>query len=65
MVEVKVGVDDNADVVDAVAVGLELVLDRAVNDLVVAVDSFVAAADACLEQDESGWVSQCEREDLT
>ena len=57
MVEVEMGVDDNPDVVDAVAVGLELGLDRAVNDLVVAVDAFVAASDPRLVQEESRLVS--------
>ena len=57
MIKVEMGVDDDPDVVNAVTVGLELGLDRAVNDLVIAVDAFVAASDPRLVQEESRWVS--------
>jgi len=64
VIEVKMGVDDESNVVDAVAMRLKLSLDRAVNNLVVAVEALVAAADARFVQEKSGLVAKREREDF-
>lgn len=64
VVEMEMGVDDESNVVDAVAVRFERGFDRVVNDLVVVVEVLVAAADPRLVQDESRLVAKHEREDF-
>jgi hypothetical protein len=56
--------DDESNVVDAVAVRFQLSLDRAVDNLVVAVEAHVAAADPRFVQEEPGLVAKREREDF-
>jgi hypothetical protein len=61
----EVRVDDESNVLDAVAVGLELHIDWPVNDLVVGVKEFVAAPDPRFVQEEAGRVTNRESEDFT
>jgi hypothetical protein len=64
VVEMEMGVDDESNVVDAVAVRFQLCFDRAVNNLVVAVEVLIATADPRFVQEEPGFVAKCEREDF-
>src|SRR5680860_765935 len=65
VVEVEMGVDNESNIGDTVAVHLELRFNRAVNDLVVVVKEFVAPTDPSFVQDQSRSMAQREREDFT
>jgi hypothetical protein len=64
VVEVEMGVDNESNVGDTVAVLFELRFNRAVNDLVVVVEEFVAPTDPSFVQDQSRSMAQREREDF-
>jgi hypothetical protein len=65
MVEMEMGVDDESNVVNAVAVRRQLSLDWPMNNLVVTVEKLVATADPRFVQEESGMVANREREDFS
>lgn len=60
----EMGVYDESNVIQAVAVRFQLSLDRPVNDLVVAVEVLVSAADPRFVQEESCFMANREREDF-
>ena len=64
MVEVEVGIDDESNLGDPVAVRLECGFDWVVHDLVVVIEHLVALTDPGFVQDHARWVAHCEREDL-
>jgi hypothetical protein len=58
------GVDDESNVIVAVAVRFQFSLDRAVSNLIVVIKALVAAADPRFVKEESGFVAKREREDF-